>query len=105
MLTIKDSVELTDKEYLRIERETISLGNAANSFLKSELGEYLISRANQKINESLVQLKNIDPFNGKEIIKCQNEIKSVTMLFEWLAEAIMEKNEIYAKHQGEDETV
>lgn len=60
---------MSDLDHLIAEAE---LGEAARSFLESELGKCLIGMARQDSLEALDQLRRIDPSKTQEIRELQN---------------------------------
>lgn len=76
-----------DQETREIQK-TIELSFEVESFLNSNLGKYLISRAEAKIEEAVEQLKKADPENACQIRAIQHNIHVAEDFQYWLAEAI-----------------
>lgn len=66
----------------------IDFGMQVEAFLGSEVGKYLIGRAEHDVEEATEQLKNADPENPKLIRTLQNKIKCAESIQYWMAEAI-----------------
>jgi hypothetical protein len=65
------------------------LGKEAEDFLKSELGRYLIGRAEEIQQEALELLSTTHPWRRRRIQQLQNEVWRARSFQEWLAEMIM----------------
>lgn len=76
-----------DQETREIQK-TIELSFEVENFLKSDLGKYLIARAEAKIEEALEKLKYISPDNTAGIRALQHDIHVAEDFQYWLAEAI-----------------
>lgn len=55
------------------------LGKDAEEFLNSELGRYMVARAEMEAKEAIDQLKRVLPWRKRKITELQNKI--------WLAES------------------
>lgn len=64
------------------------MGERAKQFLKSDIGDYLLQRAQREESEALEQLKTVAPWNKRKILRLQNDIRVVQMFTGWMAEAI-----------------
>lgn len=68
--------------------KTIDFGMGVEAFLKSEVGQYLIKRAEDQVEESVEELKNVDPTKPDDIRRIQHDIRVAESIQYWLAEAI-----------------
>ena len=68
--------------------KTIDFGFEVQAFLESNLGRYLIGRAEAKIEESLEELKHADPENASQIRALQHNIHVAEDFQYWLGEAV-----------------
>jgi len=68
----------------------IALGFEAEAFLQSDIGRYLIERADDEIDTALDELKRADPEDAKTIRRLQGDIKVAESIQYWLAEAIQD---------------
>lgn len=69
-------------------QQQIDFGFQVEAFLHSEIGQYLIRRAEMQIDGAVEQLKRCDPEDAKQIRSIQNQIQVAEDLQYWLAEAI-----------------
>jgi hypothetical protein len=53
---------------------TIELGKAAEEFLQSEVGQYVIGRCKQIIDSAKNKLALVEPTDAKAVAKLQNEV-------------------------------
>lgn len=75
----------------------IDFGMQVEAFLGSEVGKYLIGRAEQEVEDATSQLKDADPENPKLIRDLQSTIKRAESIQYWMAEAIQAGH--LAQHQ------
>lgn len=71
------------------------LGIEAETFLSSDLGRYIIARAEADRMDALEQLATVNPNDILAITKLQNKIAVVDSIQGWIAEAI--QNGYYAE--------
>ena len=81
----------------------IELGEAADSFWKSELGRYVMGRAVADVEAALMELKTVDPGNAGTIRTLQNAIKVAEAVPLWLNELIIGGRQALATLQEGDE--
>ncbi len=74
------------KELLR----TVEIGLDAQQFLGTNIGRYLIERAEGEVAAAIDQLKVIDPDDRAGIQKLQNQIWRAESIQFWLADLIQE---------------
>lgn len=65
------------------------LGEDAAEFVKSDLGRYLIGRANQEIADAVEVLKKTYPWRRNRIAQLQHKISVAESAKEWLLECIV----------------
>lgn len=63
-------------------------GKQVEDFLSSEIGEYLIKRAQSEIETVVEKLKKVNPRSIRTIQGLQNQIKVCESIVGWLGEAI-----------------
>lgn len=63
-------------------------GKEVENFLRSELGDYLLTRAKDKKEQAVEKMKSVNPFDPEEVVRVTNEIRIADMFMDWLAEAI-----------------
>jgi hypothetical protein len=66
----------------------VVLGRDAQDFLGSELGRYLLGRAQQEADEAMDQLKRINPWRRIKILQLQSKIQRNESIRSWLREII-----------------
>lgn len=64
------------------------LGLDVESFLASQVGRYLIGRADAEAESALLDLADIDPEDAKAVRTAQNRHKLARSVRQWLEEAI-----------------
>lgn len=69
------------------------LGIEAQTFIESNLGKYVIARAEKQIDEANMSLSTADPFDASNIAHLQSKIAVARAAVQWIAEAV---NEGYA---------
>lgn len=81
--------------------KAVDLGFQAEAFLQSDVGRYLVSRAEAQIDEAVELLKNADPEDAKAIRSLQNEIVVAESVQYWLADLIQQgENAQQQLHEG-----
>lgn len=81
--------------------KAVDLGFQAEAFLQSDVGRYLVSRAEAQIDEAVELLKNADPEDAKSIRSLQNEIVVAESVQYWLADLIQQgENAQQQLHEG-----
>lgn len=66
----------------------IDLGFQVEAFLQSDIGRYLVQRAEGEVEEAVEQLKRADPDNAAQIRAIQHTIHVAESIQYWLADAI-----------------
>lgn len=66
----------------------VELGLDAEKFLRSNVGQFLQSRALAEVEDCLIELKTADAENPKVIREIQQRIAVAECMFAWLNEAI-----------------
>ena len=64
------------------------LGEDAKEFLASDVGRYLLGRAEQDAQEAADKLKRISPWRRRRITELQNEIYRAESIKGWVIEMI-----------------
>jgi hypothetical protein len=65
-------------------------GKQVENFWASDVGRYLQTKAQERYNAAIDQLRDVDPEDAKEIRRIQNEIKFSECFVGWLNEALRE---------------
>lgn len=68
--------------------QQIDLGFQVEAFLQSDIGRYLVQRAEAQVEEAVEKLKRCDPENSTQIRAIQHDIQVAEDIQYWLAEAI-----------------
>lgn len=66
------------------------LGRQVEDFLESDIGKYLVGRADAESNEALEELKRVSWWRTRRIKWLQNRIYTTERIQEWLGNAISE---------------
>lgn len=66
----------------------IDLGFQVEAFLQSDIGRYLIERAEGEVEEAVEKLKQCEPDNPTQIRAIQHTIHVAESIQYWLADAI-----------------
>lgn len=72
--------------------KAIDFGFEVEAFLNSDIGRYLLKRAESEVETAVDELKAIDADNTSGIRKIQNRIRVAEHVLYWLAEAISAGN-------------
>jgi hypothetical protein len=87
-----------DKELLAI----AYMGGEAESFCRSEIGEYLLGRAKQAELDAVEGLASVSPWRRNRIRTLQNEIWRARAFQGWLAELITDGRMALEQLESED---
>ena len=68
--------------------QQIDLGFQVEAFLQSDLGRYLVQRAEAQVEEAVELLKRCSPEDSAQIRAIQHTIQVAESIQYWLAEAI-----------------
>ena len=77
------------------------LGIESESFLNSDIGKYIMSRAGMEFDEGVDGLLAVDPTDTAKIIKLQSQCIRASTLRQWLIDAI--DSGLYAEEELKDE--
>lgn len=69
-------------------QKSIDLSFQVEAFLQGPIGQYLVGRADAKIEEALERMKHCDPEDAKLVRSLQHDIHVAEDFQYWLAEAI-----------------
>ena len=81
---------------------TAVFGKVVENFLNTELGKYLVGRAEREVEEAIDQLKSVAPWRRRRITELQNEIKNGERFQAWLADAIIEGQQALKTIEGDE---
>jgi hypothetical protein len=73
----------------QLQQAEILLGDDADIFFQSDLGQYVVSRAQQESEDALAELKQVDPEDAKKIRYLQNRIHISEKALGWLQEMLI----------------
>jgi len=73
----------------KLQQMEILLGDDADSFFKSDLGQYVVAKAQQVCDDALVGLRIVDPEDTKKIRELQNQISIAEGTLGWLQEMLI----------------
>lgn len=65
------------------------LGKDAEDFLKSEVGQYIVGRIEQDIEDAKSKFIEVDPTDAKAVMSLQNDIKRAESLKQYFHEIIV----------------
>ena len=65
-------------------------GKQVEMWLDTDVGRYLVKRANDEINEAVEAMKRTNPQDVKLMIEVQNRVKVAESVLGWLGDAIQE---------------
>jgi hypothetical protein len=82
--------------------ETAIFGREVQEFLSSNVGKYLVKRAEEEAQEANAALKNVFPMRWRRITDLQNRIYRAESVQKWLGEAIMDGIQAERIITGED---
>ena len=81
--------EQEDRDLQQV-RNQIAFGLDCKAFMASQIGRYLIARANADIDAALDGLRNVDPHSPKDIQDWQNKAYRAESFLQWMGEAVTE---------------
>ena len=70
--------------------ESAIFGKRVEDFLSSDLGKYLVHRAEEEAANSVENLKRVLPWRRRRIQELQNRIWMAESFQQWLADAVMD---------------
>lgn len=85
---IEQSEQKKDDDYFKALYADVDFSYEVKAFIKSNVGQYLLGRAEQDRDGAVEQLKNADPEDSKTIRGLQNTIKRAESIQYWMADAI-----------------
>lgn len=81
--------------------KAVDLGFQAEAFLQSDVGRYLVQRAEAQVDEAVEALKQADPEDAKGIRNLQGVIAVAEAVQYWLADVIQQgENAQQQLHEG-----
>lgn len=81
--------------------QSIAFGMEVENFLQSDIGKYIIHRAEEETEDAVEQLKRADPDEPRVIRQLQYRIQVAESVQYWLAEAIQDGLNSMQELQGE----
>lgn len=82
--------------------ETAILGQMAEQFIASDIGKYLVARAELEAKEATYALKRCAPWRTRRVRELQNKIAVAESIQGWLVDAITDGAAAMKTLQGED---
>lgn len=82
-----------EAEQYQVLQAEVSVGDAFRTWCQSDVGQYIIGRAEQYETEILRELAGTDPKDHMRIVQLQAESHIHTSLLQWMEEA-MEQGEV-----------
>lgn len=82
--------------------ETAILGKEAELFIGSEIGKYMIARAQMEIDQASYKLKRVFPLRWRRIMQLQNEIDRAERFQSYLADMYTDGQAAMKTLNGED---
>jgi len=79
---------MTTENGISAQQREVNFGLEVEGFLNGTLGRYLISRAEENVEEAVEGLKRADPEDSRAIRALQHQIHVAENVQYWLAEAI-----------------
>jgi hypothetical protein len=64
------------------------LGKLMDEFTRSDVGSYMIRRANLDIEDAYEELKKVDPHDFSSVQKAQNKVYRAESIKDWMKQAI-----------------
>lgn len=77
-------------------------GKQMELWLDTDIGRYIVSRAEAEIDEATESLKKVDAFDSQAVLKAQNKVKVAETILTWLGDAIREGSSALQDLQGEE---
>lgn len=65
-------------------------GKQVEMWLDTDIGRYLVSRAENDVNEAIEKLKIVDALDSKAVMAAQNRVVIAEKVLGWLGDAIRE---------------
>ena len=72
--------------------EITALGEQAQAFINSDLGQYIIRKSSEEVDAATVELINCEPEDSRKIRKLQTDINVASKAVEWILHAIQDMN-------------
>ena len=70
--------------------ETAVFGKEVENFLQTNIGRYIVERAEKQAEQAMEELKRVAWWRGRRIKQLQNRIAVAESVQQWLADAIMD---------------
>lgn len=80
----------------------VKLGNDAEEFYKSEIGQYVLARIDEEIKDGYYQLSRVSPWRRRRIQTLQSDIKRAESFQSWLADLIVQGRQALTQLQIEE---
>ena len=70
--------------------QSAALGQQIESFLRSDIGKYLQSRANRVYNAAVEEFKRVNPSNADEVRRIQADMWKSEAFIGWMTQGVQE---------------
>jgi uncharacterized protein (UPF0335 family) len=84
--SLYDHIEQIEK----MESEKIQLGKDVEGFFSSKIGKYILAKIERESDQAIQSLITCEPSDQKKISQCQNDIRVVNSIKNWLIDAYEE---------------
>jgi len=65
-------------------------GKQVEMWLETDVGRYMVKRAEEDIDRAVEEMKNTNPHDVKLMVQAQNKVKVAESILSWLGDAIRE---------------
>ena len=83
----------------------INLGDEADDWLKTPVGQYIVGRCDAQLAEAINQLLVVDPYDGKKIQELQNHGMQAFLFITWINELLQKRDEHLRQAHEESQTL
>jgi hypothetical protein len=78
-------------------------GRQVEQFFETDIGDYILQRAQKEIDEAVFKLKKVNPRDAELIQTYQNDIRVCESIISWLADAIAQGQAAVETLKGEED--
>ncbi len=82
---------------------TAVFGQQVQEFLRSEIGHFLIQRAEKELGEAIEKLKTANPRDAENIVRLQVQVALLEKFESWLGDAVQDGLTAIANIDGEED--
>lgn len=77
-------------------------GKQVEMWLETDVGRYMVKKAEREIDEAVEEMKNTNPHDVKLMVQAQNKVKVAESILSWLGDAIQEGHSALESLKGEE---